>query len=430
MMKKVLYAAARIAALVLIVAVLWVYFSGWHHIFFVPGPERAFGDEAKACAGRLALSDPGKLPVLVLEGTPEEMGRQHGEVLGTKLRELLRPFLERQDGKSLPDARRAARESLEPHIPAEYVAEMKALAEAAKVDYEDVLVANCSADLCWAFLCSAVVATGEAVKPGTPLVFGRNLDYPGYGIVDGYSMVAVFRPKGKLAFAAATFPGLVGVVSGLNEKGVAIADLVDLASGKPTKKGGLPHLFRQRAVLEKATTVDEALGIARALPAAVSHLHVVADEKSAAILEIAPTTSSYRRPDAKGLLMTANDFTCAAEKAADGSSAEDPGRPTSRHGCLRRLAEAAHGRIDAEAVREMLTATSLDHINLQAMVFVPAERALYLARGETLARASDQAYVRIELGPAFAAGAAPQAAKVSVVGEVPDEKRPKRFDED
>ena len=53
------------------------------------------------------------------------------------------------------------------------------------------------------------------------MVFGRNADYPPRGVLDRYGLVTIFRPEGKHAFASIGLPGLGGVISGMNEAGLA-----------------------------------------------------------------------------------------------------------------------------------------------------------------------------------------------------------------
>jgi len=56
------------------------------------------------------------------------------------------------------------------------------------------------------FGCSSLLIEPSRSATGGPL-FGRNLDFYGRGILHKYSLVAVYRPDGKHAFAAVTFPG-------------------------------------------------------------------------------------------------------------------------------------------------------------------------------------------------------------------------------
>src|SRR6185312_9730081 len=109
-------------------------------------------------------------------------------------------------------------------------------------------------DLKKSFACSAVLIDKDKSATGGPLL-GRNLDYPSLGYIHRYSLVTVYRPKGKLAFAAVTFPGLVGVLSGMNEAGLCLGvlEVFDIKPGEPYfDAAGTPYALCLRRVLEKA----------------------------------------------------------------------------------------------------------------------------------------------------------------------------------
>jgi hypothetical protein len=51
------------------------------------------------------------------------------------------------------------------------------------------------------------------------------MDYLGLGYLHEYTLVTVYRPRGKRAFVAVGYPGMVGVVSGINDAGLAVTAL-------------------------------------------------------------------------------------------------------------------------------------------------------------------------------------------------------------
>src|SRR5262245_18824745 len=83
--------------------------------------------------GRL-VRGPGSIPIVHLEGTPEERGEQHGKLLGNEARALaesyLRGFLGRRE---LDKARHRARELFEPHLTEGEKAELAAFSKASKI---------------------------------------------------------------------------------------------------------------------------------------------------------------------------------------------------------------------------------------------------------------------------------------------------------
>jgi len=392
----------------------WLATTGWWRALVVPSAEATFAPLAKP--GVLALRE--GLPVLVLEGTPEAMGKRHGEALGPIIRGSLKPYVAMlyKTSEKLAAAYEAAKR-LEPGIPDAHRRELKALAQAAEVTYEDLVLANCAADICVALHCSTFCALPEA--SGGPLVFGRNLDFPGFGILDGASFLLIARPEGKHAFAAPAWPGLVGVQSGMNEKGVSIADMVDMANKDVSP--GVPHVFRMRAALEEADDVAEALALMRPMPAGSTQNLMLCDEKTAVAIEVGPRRFGVREP-VDGLVFATNNF---VSPLAGGPADEDDTCP--RYKRLLELTSEAKGKIDAHQARRFISATSISYINLHAMVFVPAERLLLFARGTTLARATDGAWSKVPLTAAFTKGAGPEAISVETLPPLSD--RPRRYDE-
>lgn len=348
-------------------------------------PSQAYR-EGEAEGGALVVR--GRSAILILEGTPTEMGRQQGLLVGREVRALLAPFLERLFGEKLAAARADAKR-LERAIPADYVEEMHGLAEAAEVPYEDLLLANVLPDV-FGGACSAVAASGPATVGGEMLI-GRNLEWPGFGYLDGRSLVTVFRPRGKRPFAAVTYPGLVGALSGINDRGVCVADLV---AGRDKIDGGLSQPLRQRAILERAGDLDEALAISASLPPATSQNVIMADPRRAVVCELGKEPQV--RPQMGGVVFATNSFVRPEKRLFEIGDDPPADCDCPRYERLERLA-AALRPLDLDDLRKMLAAVRIEHINLQAMVFLPGRLEIALAHGTTLTDAAARAYDRIPL---------------------------------
>src|SRR6185436_16936491 len=100
--------------------------------------------------------------------------------------------------------------------------------------------------------CSAVLIEKDRSATGGPLL-ARNLDYPSLGYIHEYSLVTIYRPKGKKAFATIGFPGIVGCLSGMNEAGLALGvlEVFDIKAGeKHFDNEGIPYALCLRKVME------------------------------------------------------------------------------------------------------------------------------------------------------------------------------------
>lgn len=113
--------------------------------------------------------------------------------------------------------------------------------------------------------CTAYGAWGNATPDGK-LTQIRALDF-GSGPFGNYTIVAVHRSDPQAteqmrAFATVMFPGMVGVITGVSDKGVGISEKVwmtyDDPSLQPGSYDGEPDVFVLRDLLEKASTKEEA----------------------------------------------------------------------------------------------------------------------------------------------------------------------------
>ena len=142
-------------------------------------------------ADRARLTFAGKVPVVRLKGSHFEVGRQHGAILKPQLDFLYKNYCNELIVKAigLENLKKWAAE-VEPHIPAHYKEEMRGLAAGSGYSYEEILRANTMVDRFQTIMCSTVVASGAATKDGD-VVFGRNLDFLGRGILHRMTVVIV-----------------------------------------------------------------------------------------------------------------------------------------------------------------------------------------------------------------------------------------------
>jgi len=313
-----------------------------------------------AADGRIETID--GITVVRVSGSPKEMGTQAGTLLKERIKILLRDYL----GAVLPGDRTAilaAARQMERHIPARYVEEMKALAEAAGVAYDDVLLGNVVVELFQQ--CSTAVVSGRLAEGGT-LLFGRNLDFPPHGMLEKYSVVIDYAPTEGRRFVAVTWPGLVGVLSGMNKDGLCVANL--LAASPDTSMDGCPYMFVLRDVMEGAGTVEEGLAILRKSRRTTANSILLADANGAAVAETSHEKMAVRELKDDRLFAT-NDFRADRDVRCD------------RYDKLVELVAAAKAPLGPKDMEGLLDAVDLGDINVQSMVFVPARREVRLSLG-------------------------------------------------
>lgn len=318
-------------------------------------------------AGRLERG-PGGVPILHLRGTPEEMGEQHGRLLKREI-QALTAYMRNFVGPDQLDACRArARELFLAATPDDLRREATALAAAAELPLDDVLFAQWMTDLYRVFACTCV---GSPSDEG-PLL-ARNLDFPGQGYLAEYSLVVVARPAGKRAFVSVSWPGLVGVLSGMND-GVALAVMV--VHETTGARAGVPFQLAFRRALEQAGDAAGVEAALRAMPLTVTNNLMVVDRGGAArVLELHPDRIQARAGDAQGRVVSTNHFLRSPE----------PWRPSLTHiSSLTRYRRAAdvtrkeQGPLTVDRAREALR-RSASQLTQQSMLFFPARGEVEVA---------------------------------------------------
>ena len=349
--------------------------------------------------GRGELRHINGLPVLTLQGAPEEMAEEEavlaaksaGRMLGYP-RALLTNYCA---GIAWPWFLARGKELL-PQFPADHRREFDALVRAG-LDPDLVLAGNTMFDITKCIACSSIVIEANRSATSVPL-FGRNLDFPTLGYLQEYSLVKVYHPDGKHAFAAIGFPGLIGCLSGMNDAGLAVAVLEAFAAGDGSPQldlKGTPYALCIRRILEECTTVDEAASLLRSLRRTTRFNLAVCDRHGGAVFEVTPKSLAVRAPS-DGTCLCTNHFHTAGVAPKWHSNIQET---RDRYQILLDQTYGA-GKLDVSDVTEILHAVNQDSHTLQSMVFEPAALRLHLAIGPC--PATKQPYRTLELRDMFA----------------------------
>lgn len=204
--------------------------------------------------------------------------------------------------------------------------------------------------------CTAFVASGEATRAGTTpghTIVGRNFDLDVDPWFDLDKTVQIVEPTGRIPFASIAWPGMTGVVTGMNAAGVWVS-VNGARAGRPDN-AGVPVVFTTRAILEEARTLDEAITIATRDAPMTSHILLLADGASgeSAVVERAPGLAPAVRRAA--LTVVANHYATPAF-AADPKNTfvREHTSTLAREARLRELVTHAGGGIDPTAAVALL----------------------------------------------------------------------------
>lgn len=335
----------------------------------------------------------GAIPVAAFAGTPEQIGRQHAALLGKAAQATLEYPQKFSQALNNPSVNAAAGQALLHNAPAGHRQEMDAMV-ASGLDAGNVAMANTLVELSRVGCSTLIVEPSRSATDG-PL-FGRNFDFPALDILDKYGVVMVYRPAGKRAFASVAFPGMAGVISGMNDAGLAVAalDVVQTGDGASMfRPDGVPLAFVFRRILEECTTVDEAEKLLHDVQATTCMNLAVCDRNQGAVFEI--TTRQVARMDDAHDGRDDDLVACTNHFRSDGLKVDGQ--------CWRLpLLEApieGERPLDVTAVHKRLSAVNQGPATLQTMVFEPRALVVHLAMGDPPATGND--LTRIDLGPLF-----------------------------
>lgn len=140
----------------------------------------------------------------------------------------------------------------------------------------------------------AVPGRAGAHERGNFLV-GRTFDVDLGHDFEPERLVTFHHPDGKYPFASVGWPGLIGVVTGVNARGIFVA--LDNVRTDDPPEDGLPLSLLARQVLEEADTLDRAIEMLEAAKVRTAGAFLVADGAAgrAAVVELSARPNEERR---------------------------------------------------------------------------------------------------------------------------------------
>jgi isopenicillin-N N-acyltransferase like protein len=326
------------------------------------------------------------IPVGEFRGSPAEMGQQHGEQFRQTITDLYQNYLlATLQGSARVEARLAA-VNFEVLMLPEHRAEIQALGQTVGLNHYDIVLAQCFLDLMPSTACSTIALPAMASPDGVAR-FGRNLDFPSLGVLNKHSTLMIYHPAGRNQFAAIGWPGMIGVLSGMNEYGLSLACMeVPRPARMPT---AMPYTLLYRTILEQCRTVDEAISLLQRTPRQTANNLMLMDAAgNRAVVEIRPESVTVRRGDPGAALISTNH-----QRGQD----QDTSGYCWRYDSLHAESISQFGNLDVPAIEKMLghvVQGKSGDMTLQSMIFEPSNRVIYLATGSD---APAQTFNRIDL---------------------------------
>lgn len=325
------------------------------------------------------------IPIVELRGNPQEIGTTHGRHFARTIRMLHDQYLIPLLQGELLEARLMAA-PFELFMLPEHRVELNALAQAAGLGPMDALLGQCFLDLMPQSGCSTLALPASASPDGVARM-GGNLDFPSLQIADKHSVVFIYHPDGRYQFAAIGWPGMIGLVSGMNEKGLCLRCMEVPRGMRPAT--GMPYPLLYRTILEQCADVDEAIDLLRRTPRQTANNLMLMDAAgNRAVAEIRPEGVVVRKGRPDTALLSTNH-----QRGQDNDTAGLCWRYDSMHAA----AAAQFGHIDVAGIQRILAAVVQGDggdFTIQSMVFEPSNRVIYVAAG---ADAPRRVFQRIDL---------------------------------
>jgi len=346
---------------------------------------------ARDTAGHGLLCRLGSKTVLMVSGTPEQMGAAQGRLLTPQVRGLTTRVMylvgagysvSKNDWffERIGEVMKRAL----PYTPERFIRECRALAAAAGISERETLASNFFPEM---FHCSGFAVCGSATRDGR-LLHARVLDYMRDLGLQNFAVVQVYLPEHHFAWMSLGYAGFVGTVTAMNEKGLAIGEMGGRGEGD---WDGVPMNLLLRDVMERAATVQEAIHIIKNTPRTCEYYYVVSD----------------RNRDMAGLCCTPEKVELLLPGAQHDRLPHVPpetvmisGGSRARH-LSERLTRLA-GRIDVAAMIDIIKRPVAMRSNLHDAVFRPETLDMWFSDAGKTTPACDEPYAHVNLGELLA----------------------------
>ncbi|MFZ0821878.1 MAG: C45 family peptidase [Candidatus Acidiferrales bacterium] len=219
-----------------------------------------------------------------LEGTPAEIGYQHGVLLAPEIADALNAYrigATHQTKRNWEFFRKTSREVLWPHIEQEYREELQGIvdglhAKGVEADLEDVVALNAFMEVPGYYVpwlntkthaqnaprltspgnCSAFVATGSYTKAGGIVIAHNN--WTDYWQGERWRIIFDIKPKNGFRMMMDGFPGVIASDDdfGVNSSGIMITETT-ISQFKGFDPNGVPEFVRARKALQYSTSIDD-----------------------------------------------------------------------------------------------------------------------------------------------------------------------------
>jgi hypothetical protein len=218
------------------------------------------------------------VPVIVVGGTPYQMGWQLGHLMKDEIRQLAPVALERfkRQLKISDETLDQVWATTAGHTDGRVLQQLAGLAEGSGVPVRTLEHVHCF-PLLVPYSCSSIAAWGSATEDGH-LYQTRNLDWSLKVGAHEFPAIIVYQPTTGHVHVTPTFAGFVGAQCGMNDAGIVLAEMGDASASDAPYNLHAPHFTTWfRTILYDASSLTDALDIFHRQPQTKKYHFVFSD---------------------------------------------------------------------------------------------------------------------------------------------------------
>lgn len=326
-----------------------------------------------------------------LEGSPAEIGYQHGYLLAPEIAdafEAIKLFDTRETQRDWEFFHTTARQMLWPHIDVEYQEELQGIADGVKahgvdLDVYDIVALNAFEEVPDYYVpwlnkqnksaknpklaapgnCSAFIATGKMTKDGQIVIAHNN--WTSYLAGERWVIVFDIQPEHGNRILMDGFPGVITSDDdfGINSAGIMITETT-ITQFEGWDPDGKPEFMRSRKALQYADSIDDYVRLIKeGNNGGYANDWLIGDRKTGEIayLELGlKNTPLWRTKD--GYFVSSNfarDAKVIQEETSGFDSNDPSSSPNARHTRWEELMKQSKGKIDVTMAKQFLS----DHVD-------------------------------------------------------------------
>lgn len=331
-----------------------------------------------------------KVIVLLLRGSPYQMGYAEGKLCAREIRYMVREVAPRmmKGMKVSPEKVDQIWKLYTRHLRKDYLEELRGEADGSGVPLREIQRLEAIPDIS-EWHCSFFAAYGPATKGGQ-LIQIRALDYTTDAGIQKYPALKVYMPDHGVPFVNVGWAGICGLVSGMNARGIAMSEIGDDWDMRTDSFDGRPLTYVMRDAVQFGRTLEEAIRLVKDGPRTTSLLYCLSSANP-------PAVRALKTSHAHCFVYTPDTLPFPHIK---GMVYMSMGMDSPWNLKLSKALQAVEGKVDVQTAEQIMH--TLRTGSLHAVVFRPGTGDLWVANATETEPGYDRPFVHFNLKQALA----------------------------